>query len=164
MTVSAVRPWRSALRRDACFPGSVFGPVLRSALPRLASIRRYEVMGFLPNWLRFGILARPYRLRAAMHAFSATKREPRHRDRPRAFPPTRLHRHSDAAPAERLGPDARQSRRWRCDEGPVTAQTADGEHRQGGGRRPDTAAWQLISRDRDRECDVAPVTPAHFYR
>ena len=38
MTVSAVRPWRRALQRDARFPASVFGPVLGSALRRLASI------------------------------------------------------------------------------------------------------------------------------
>src|SRR5262249_55564882 len=107
MTVSAVRPWRSALRRDACFPGSVFGPVLRSALPRLASICRYEVMGFLPNWLRFVILVRPYRLRAAMDAFSATKREPRHSDRSRSFATTRLHRHSDAPRDDVLGKEER---------------------------------------------------------
>src|ERR1700722_18430925 len=45
MTVSAVRPWRSAFRRDCSLPSSVFGPVLRSAFLRLASICRNEVIG-----------------------------------------------------------------------------------------------------------------------
>src|SRR5215471_16648914 len=103
MTVSAVRPWRSALRRDFCFPASVFGPVLRSALARLAWICRYEVMGFLPNWLRFEILLRPYRLRWAMDAFSATKREPRRLDRFRSSATTCVHRHSDAPHDDVLG-------------------------------------------------------------
>src|SRR5215469_16050526 len=44
MTVSAVRPWRRALQREACFPSSDFGPVLLSALRRLASICLYEVI------------------------------------------------------------------------------------------------------------------------
>ena len=54
ITVSAVRPWRTALQRDTCLPSSVFGPVLFSALRRLASICLYEVIGnCFPNWLRF---------------------------------------------------------------------------------------------------------------
>src|SRR5262249_13379212 len=57
MTVSAVRPWRRALQREACFPSSDFGPVLLSALRRLASICLYEVIGSQrPNWLRFVVL------------------------------------------------------------------------------------------------------------
>jgi hypothetical protein len=38
MTVSAVKPWRKAFRRDRRLPFSVLGPVLLSALRRLASI------------------------------------------------------------------------------------------------------------------------------
>src|SRR5215468_593606 len=58
-TVSAVSPWRTALQRDTCFPASVFGPVLLSALRRLASICRYEIIvSQLPNWLRFVVLTR----------------------------------------------------------------------------------------------------------
>ena len=38
MTVSAVRPWRTALGSERRFPASVFGPVLLSALRRWASI------------------------------------------------------------------------------------------------------------------------------
>src|ERR1019366_8046237 len=38
MTVSAVRPWRTALQRERCLPSSVTGPVLLRALRRLASI------------------------------------------------------------------------------------------------------------------------------
>src|SRR5580692_6895710 len=38
MTVSAVKPCRTALRRERFFPASVFGPVLLNAFRRLASI------------------------------------------------------------------------------------------------------------------------------
>src|SRR5437763_9827344 len=42
-TVSAVKPCLRALRRDRCFPVSVFGPVLLSAFARFASAWRSEV-------------------------------------------------------------------------------------------------------------------------
>ena len=45
MTVSAVRPWRTALQRERCFPSGVVGPVLFSALRRLASICLRELIG-----------------------------------------------------------------------------------------------------------------------
>ena len=38
MTVSAVAPWRPALRRERSLPSSVTGPVLLRALRRLAAI------------------------------------------------------------------------------------------------------------------------------
>src|ERR1035437_851519 len=44
MTVSAVRPWRTALQRERCFPSGVVGPVLFSALRRLASICLRELI------------------------------------------------------------------------------------------------------------------------
>src|ERR1035437_7383692 len=44
MTVSAVRPWRNALRRERCLPSGVVGPVLLSALRRLASICLRELI------------------------------------------------------------------------------------------------------------------------
>src|SRR5262249_44344597 len=53
MTVSAVSPWRTALRREACLPTSVRGPVLLSALrdwPRTAamtSLRPAWQIGFV---------------------------------------------------------------------------------------------------------------------
>ena len=37
-TVSAIRPWQTALQRKRCLPSSVTGPVLLAALRRLASI------------------------------------------------------------------------------------------------------------------------------
>src|SRR5260370_11093332 len=43
-TISAVTPCRTAFRRDRRLPASVFGPVLLSALLRLASICRNEVI------------------------------------------------------------------------------------------------------------------------
>src|SRR5437879_5773817 len=46
MTVSAHSPCRTAFRRDRLLPSSVFGPVLMTALRRLASICRNEVMGW----------------------------------------------------------------------------------------------------------------------
>src|SRR6516165_7731689 len=62
--------WRRALQREACFPASVLGPVLLSALRRLASICRYEVMGSgFPNWVRC-VLLTP-RLYSAGDVFSA---------------------------------------------------------------------------------------------
>jgi hypothetical protein len=54
---------RLALQRDARFPASVFGPVLLSALRRLASICRYEVIG---SCFRFAVLTQPHRIRLAM--------------------------------------------------------------------------------------------------
>ena len=45
MTVSAVRPWRTALREERCLPASVLGPVLFWALRRLASICLSDVIG-----------------------------------------------------------------------------------------------------------------------
>ena len=44
MTVSAVRPWRTALRRERVFAFRRVGPVLLSALRRLASICFSELM------------------------------------------------------------------------------------------------------------------------
>jgi hypothetical protein len=49
MTVSAVSPCLSALRRDCTFPFSVCGPVLLSALRRFASSCRSEVMDRLTS-------------------------------------------------------------------------------------------------------------------
>src|ERR1022692_1205688 len=44
MTVSAVRPWRNALRRERSLPSGVVGPVLLSAFRRLASICLRELI------------------------------------------------------------------------------------------------------------------------
>src|SRR5450631_705680 len=44
MTVSAVRPWRNALRHERSLPSGVVGPVLLSALRRLASICLRDVI------------------------------------------------------------------------------------------------------------------------
>jgi len=44
MTVSAVRPWRTALQRERRLPSGVVGPVLLSALRRLASICLRELI------------------------------------------------------------------------------------------------------------------------
>ena len=56
MTVSAVSPWRTAFREARCFPSSLVGPVLLSALRRLASIYLSDVMGARQlNWVRFVI-------------------------------------------------------------------------------------------------------------
>src|SRR5450759_333079 len=44
MTVSAVRPWRTALQRERRLPSGVVGPVLLNALRRLASICLSELM------------------------------------------------------------------------------------------------------------------------
>src|SRR5262249_23152431 len=97
MTVSALSPWRTALQRDACFPAFVFGPLLLSALRRLASICLYEVMeNHSPNWVRFVILIRLHQLRLAGDVSSAKEREPQRSDRCRSFPTRRLHHHSDA--------------------------------------------------------------------
>jgi hypothetical protein len=53
------------------------GPVLRSALRRLASICRYEVMeSWSPNWVRLVILIRPHQLQLAVDGSSAKAREP----------------------------------------------------------------------------------------
>jgi hypothetical protein len=68
ITVSAERAWRTALRREGCFPVSMKGPVLLLALRRLASTR---------------LLSRDARHRQAPEMM-------RHRVRPwvqRAFPP-----------------------------------------------------------------------------
>jgi hypothetical protein len=54
MIVSTTNPWRKALRRDRLFPSCVLGPVLLSALRRLASICLAEVIGNgLLDWVRF---------------------------------------------------------------------------------------------------------------
>src|SRR3974390_1313534 len=54
MSVSPVRPWRTALQRECSLPSSVVGPVLLSALRRLASICLREVMDIqLTKWVRF---------------------------------------------------------------------------------------------------------------
>src|SRR6516162_11538299 len=53
MTVSAVRPWRTALQRERSLPSGVLGPVLFSALRRLASICLSELIDIhQQNWLR----------------------------------------------------------------------------------------------------------------
>jgi hypothetical protein len=54
MTVSAVSPWRTAFCEACCLRVSVLGPVLPSALRRLASICLTEVMleARSLNWLR----------------------------------------------------------------------------------------------------------------
>src|SRR5215469_3387875 len=97
MTVSAVSPWRTALRRDACLPASVFGPVLLRALRRLASIWRYEVIERrLPNWVRFEVLIPSYHFCSAMDGSSTKAREPRRQHRYRFYPTTRLRHRSDA--------------------------------------------------------------------
>ena len=44
MTVSAVRPWRTALQRERRLPSAVVGPVLFSALRWLASICLRELI------------------------------------------------------------------------------------------------------------------------
>ena len=46
MTVSAVRPWRTALQRERCLPSGVVGPVLFDALRRLASICLRELIEY----------------------------------------------------------------------------------------------------------------------
>ena len=56
MTVSAVRPWRNALRRERSLPSGVVGPVLLSALRRLASIRLRDVIENRLEWVRFVIV------------------------------------------------------------------------------------------------------------
>jgi hypothetical protein len=48
-TVSAVRPWRTALQRERCLPSSEIGPVLLRALRRLASICLKEVIERQPK-------------------------------------------------------------------------------------------------------------------
>src|ERR1019366_6739262 len=54
MTVSAVRPWRNALRHERSLPSGVVGPVLLSALRRLASICLSELIDDQQeNWVRF---------------------------------------------------------------------------------------------------------------
>src|SRR6516164_1551232 len=97
MTVSVVSPWRTALRRDACLPASVFGPVLLRALRRLASIWRYEVMvRRSPNWVRVEVLIPAYHFWLAVDGSSAIAREPRRQHRYRSCPTTRLRHRSDA--------------------------------------------------------------------
>ena len=48
MTVSEVRPWRKALRRERSLPSGVTGPVLLRALRRLASICLNELIADQP--------------------------------------------------------------------------------------------------------------------
>src|ERR1700677_473916 len=56
MTVSALSPCRTALRRERCFPAFVVGPVLLSEFRRLASNCLKDVIdGARLNWLRFAI-------------------------------------------------------------------------------------------------------------
>src|SRR5436305_10007951 len=97
-----------ALQREACFPASVLGPVLLSALRRLASICLYEVMERLfLNWLRFAVLKRPRQVRLAMDVTSAKAREPLRQHQYRSCPTTRLHPHSDGPHDGVLGSGAR---------------------------------------------------------
>src|SRR6516162_2265103 len=93
ITVSAVRPWRTALQRDECLPASVFGPVLLRAFRRLASICRYEVIGDSPNWVRSVILRR---LRLVADVSSTKAREQRRSHQCRPCSTTRLHHRTDA--------------------------------------------------------------------
>ena len=58
MTVSAVRPWRTALQRERCLPSGVVGPVLLSALRRLASICLRELIEDAIGTIGF-VLVRP---------------------------------------------------------------------------------------------------------
>src|SRR5262249_24463417 len=96
--VSAVSPWRRALQRDTCFPDSVFGPVLRSALRRLAWICRYEVIeSHPPSWLRCLILTWLDRWCLARDASLAKGREPRRSDRCQSSSTTRLLHRTDAS-------------------------------------------------------------------
>src|SRR5450759_292409 len=57
MTVSAVRPWRKALRRERSLPSGVVGPVLLSALRRLASICLRDVIA--DRLVQMGSFVRP---------------------------------------------------------------------------------------------------------
>src|SRR5262249_60321010 len=101
MTVSALSPWRTALQRDACFPAFVFGPVLLSALRRLASICLYEVMeNRSSNWVRFVILIRLHQLRLVGDVSSAKGHEPQRVDRCRSFSTRRPRRRSDGPRCE----------------------------------------------------------------
>src|SRR3974377_1676065 len=56
MTVSAVRPWRTALQRERSLPSSVVGPVLLRALRRLASICLRELIGYSIHKIGFVLL------------------------------------------------------------------------------------------------------------
>ena len=51
MTVSEVRPWLKALQRERSLPSGVIGPVLLSALRRLASICFSELIEDQPGGL-----------------------------------------------------------------------------------------------------------------
>jgi hypothetical protein len=77
ITVSAVRPWRSALQRQRCLPSSL-GPVLLEALRRLAAICRNELMGTPPEKLAsFRHLKRRQRLADLLrlhHAYQPCQR------------------------------------------------------------------------------------------
>src|SRR6516165_3400074 len=96
MIVSAVRPCRIPLQRDIRFPASVFGPVLLSALLRLASTCLKEVIGNRPpNWVRFVILNVAGYLRRAADASSTTTHERRWSDQYRSSSATRSHRRTD---------------------------------------------------------------------
>src|SRR5262245_48388776 len=97
MTVSAVSPWRTALRRDVCLPASVLGPVLLIALRRLASNCLHDVIAAHPsNWVRFAILARMHRWPSAVDGFSAKERGLPRSDRYRCSSTIRIHPRSDA--------------------------------------------------------------------
>ncbi|MCP2127274.1 hypothetical protein ABH991_003427 [Bradyrhizobium ottawaense] len=72
-------PWRKALRQDLTFPGIVFGPVLRLALARLASICRIDVMSELLAWDRFR--PRKARSKALKHQAFSGANEPQTRCR-----------------------------------------------------------------------------------
>src|SRR6516165_4696020 len=96
ITVSAVRPWRTALQRDECFPASVLGPVLLRAFRRLASICRYEVIGDQPNWVRLVIFRRLHRPRLLTDVSSAKGLELHRLDRSWSFPTRQPHRRCDA--------------------------------------------------------------------
>src|SRR5437868_6629097 len=85
-----------ALWREACFPTSVFGPVLFSAFRRLASICLYEVIGsHVPNWVRFVILTPADRLCSATDGSSATARVRQRSDRYQSSSTMPLHHHND---------------------------------------------------------------------
>jgi hypothetical protein len=59
MTVSQVRPWRKAFQRERSLPSGVIGPVLLSALRRLASICLSELIEDQVELASFRYLAGP---------------------------------------------------------------------------------------------------------
>src|SRR3974377_386697 len=78
MTVSTVRPWRTALQRERSLPSSVVGPVLFRALRRLASICLRELMGYSTHKIGFVLLvANTLQSGLQCHTWSKFKLPPR---------------------------------------------------------------------------------------